>query len=111
LQLVVSGETESLRPAIVRLVGVVVGGLITAGVQLWNEKRRYAREAYLECRRRRAAARLSHHQLSAARFLLRHVREAGDWWPEVQDVPTDIDPSDRRLLAEHLGTDEWKTFS
>jgi hypothetical protein len=87
--------------AIIGLVGVVVGGLLTAAVQIFQDWR-------AERTNSRAAARLLSAELSVQQLIL--MRRASDQHasPDSDGMPTVTDwPAQRAVMAKVLDDDKW----
>ncbi|MGE3796089.1 MAG: hypothetical protein AB7I38_19500 [Dehalococcoidia bacterium] len=89
-----------MTEAIFGLVGVVVGGLITGGLQWWDrwDQRRI---------RRRAALRLVLNELRANLNAIRFAHEHGRWWRDGR-VSLDALRTHRAELAAVLSDEEWE---
>jgi hypothetical protein len=82
------------------LVGVLLGGLLTFGVQWWRERR-------ADRRAKLAATRLVAVEMRHGGAAIRHGRLKGKWWHE----PIDFDEWGRQaeILTAVLSREEWLT--
>jgi hypothetical protein len=106
---------SSILPAVFSLIGVIVGGAITAGASYWLERRREKREGEKELRARtatlRQAARLIDEEFLTARSCIEFALQEKRWG----DVPI-LEPKISSwqqyhtvLAATEVSTDPWRT--
>lgn len=96
-----------MTAAVFGLVGVLVGGLITAGIEWWSARREQARDAEERSRALRAACRLVAMELDGIKTAVVWAERADRWWLEKQ-LPTQLWIEGRALLARELSPDEWR---
>ncbi|MEN3285194.1 MAG: hypothetical protein V7607_6334 [Solirubrobacteraceae bacterium] len=93
-----------MSDAVIGLVGVVVGAVVTGGVTAvgsWRARRRAAR----------AALRLIHGDLMVALLLMERATNSDRWWALPAELPTARWERHRDALAgSHLSFDEWTTL-
>lgn len=88
-------DTRRVGPAILSVVGVVIGGVLTLTGQFGIE--------YLRRRGNlRYAARLIRDDIAGAMEAVHYTIENGEWWPPNFELETISTTDDRRLLAAHL---------
>jgi hypothetical protein len=86
--------------AIFGLVGVVIGALVTGGVEFLAERRRDAGQ-------QRKAARLLDTEFRDERGTIRLALDTGHWWPEWDRPSVPNWPEHARPLAGSLDTRDW----
>jgi hypothetical protein len=86
--------------AVFGLLGVVVGGLITAGVEMWMGLLSRRRNA-------RAAARILFADIHYGRSLIRGSLQGNRWWPEAIKLPLDNWERYREALAVGIRLADW----
>lgn len=93
-----------MSDAVVGLVGVVVGAVVTGGITAvgsWRARRRAAR----------AALRLIHGDLMQGLLLMEEATDSGQWWLPPAELPTTRWERHREALAgSQLSFDEWTTL-
>lgn len=95
-----------MTAAIFGLIGVVVGALVTAGVDAWREHRR-------EKRALQAAMRVLRNDLQIAQAMLSGTNMSGIWWRRPQfELPVDAYDQHRDLLAAEIEVEkDWLEVS
>jgi hypothetical protein len=94
-----------VEQAIFGLIGVVVGAVLTGGVEWWRERRRENLAGH-------ATLRLLRHELTRARGILAATKNNRVWWPQPWTLPTALWLDERKLLASVIDRDEdWFVIS
>jgi hypothetical protein len=96
-----------IEVAIVGLVGVALGGILSNGTQIWLENRK-------EKRGRQRAMRLIEGELLQAKGLLRFMSEESSTWPSFIEpntaFPTSAWQENRAYLANNIAHGFWQSL-
>jgi hypothetical protein len=91
--------------ALIGLIGVGVGALVTAGIQTWADWRRRRLES-------RTAARILFGELNEARMGLEQCLEEHGWWPdEFELAPRGLWRDYRDKLAAVMTNHDWHALA
>jgi hypothetical protein len=90
-----------MTAAIFGLIGVIIGGLITSGVELF-------RDSFRERRGLRSAVRLVDDELGYVVAALDNVLEVGKWRPQQDDLERSAWEESKPLLAAALELNDWR---
>jgi hypothetical protein len=90
--------------AIIGLVGVIVGAVVTAGLDWLRQSRREAAEAIV-------ARRLVGLELTLALNMLRIAHADGRWWPDAIRLRTDAWEAHKSILAASMPEQEWSMLA
>jgi hypothetical protein len=90
------------------LGGVLVGALVTAGMDYWLQKRREAAEREAERRRVRASSRLVLSVLEEVGAALQNVSQQGWWYAQDGERWATVWDHERTTLAANLADDEFE---
>jgi|ERR1043165_3844653 hypothetical protein len=101
----------AVAPALVGLLGVIVGAGITTGANYWlatrKEKADAERERLARANELRIAARLVEHEFAVARAGMAWFVEKRSWPPEKLHVASEAWQKYRDILARELPREDW----
>lgn len=92
-----------VRTSLVTILAVIVGALVSGGVQLYIEMRRDRRA---DSKAKLVVARLVSAELSTAHSAMTFAILEGSWWWE--DIPTDHWSEQSGVLAGFLSAEDWQ---
>lgn len=95
-----------MTEAVFGLVGVLIGGLITAGTEWWSSRQDRVRAEEERRDDLRAACRLVAMELEGIKTAVVWAEREGRWWIE-ERLPTSLWLEHRALLARELSRDDW----
>ena len=104
------GHASDTRVAVIGLAGVLIGGLITGGLQLWGEERKRRRQQQEQRHRARGVSRALHDYLSMWLIMVKNrvEGEANSWWEAAQEPSQHWDSDDIQLVASSLDAEQWE---
>ena len=101
----------TLTPAIIGLVGVLVGALISTGANYWLAVRKEATDAALEKAKRsielKTAARLIANELLVGSAVVTMLVEKRKWVDDVTKLPLVAWERDKAIIARELSYADW----
>jgi hypothetical protein len=101
---IASGGDSSLVTALIGLIGVAVGGLITGGVQWWLAKQQRDRDDTATRKQAKVAARMINVALSQGRSNIRYCLDHDEWW-RTEGMPFEPSTDDLRVLMGELSAE------
>ena len=104
------GHASDTRVAVIGLVGVLIGGLITGGLQLWGDERKRRLQQEEQRHRARGVGRALHDYLSMWLIMVtnRVDGKTTSWWDAAQEPSQHWDSDDIQLVAASLDAEQWQ---